>query len=107
MFPDYDDNLRAAYQREVELFFGSVVQEDRSVLDLLDGNYTFVNERLAKHYGIPNIYGPQFRRVHAAGAARSSSRPDRQGRAADGELGRGADIPGQTRQVVPGYVPRP
>jgi cytochrome c5 len=63
MFPDYDDNLRAAYQREVELFFGSVVQEDRSVLDLLDANYTFVNERLAKHYGIPNIYGPQFRRV--------------------------------------------
>ena len=63
LFPDYDDNLRAAYQREVELFFGSVVQEDRSVLDLLDANYTFVNERLAKHYGIPNIYGPQFRRI--------------------------------------------
>ena len=63
LFPDFDDNLRAAYQREVELFFGSVVQEDRSVLDLLDANYTFVNERLAKHYGIPNIYGPQFRRV--------------------------------------------
>jgi mono/diheme cytochrome c family protein len=63
LFPDYDDNLRQAYQREVELFFGSVVQEDRSVLDLLDANYTFVNERLAKQYGIPNIYGPQFRRV--------------------------------------------
>ena len=63
LFPDFDDNLRDAYQREIELFFGSVVQEDRSVLDLLDGNYTFVNERLAKHYGIPNIYGPQFRRV--------------------------------------------
>jgi len=63
LFPDYDDNLRAAYQREIELFFASVVQEDRSVLDLLDANYTFVNERLAKHYGIPNIYGPQFRRV--------------------------------------------
>jgi mono/diheme cytochrome c family protein len=63
LFPDYDDNLRAAYQREVELFFASVVQEDRSVLDLLDANYTFVNERLAKHYGIPNIYGPQFRRI--------------------------------------------
>ena len=63
LFPDYDDNLRAAYQREIELFFGSVIQEDRSVLDLLDGNYTFVNERLAKHYGLPNIYGPQFRRV--------------------------------------------
>ena len=66
LFPDYDDNLRAAYQREVELFFGSIVQEDRSVLDLLDANYTFVNERLAKHYGIPNIYGPQFRRITLA-----------------------------------------
>jgi mono/diheme cytochrome c family protein len=63
LFPDFDDNLRAAYQREVELFFASIVQEDRSVLDLLTANYTFVNERLAKQYGIPNIYGPQFRRV--------------------------------------------
>ena len=63
LFPDFDDNLRAAFQRETELFFGSIVREDRNVLDLLTANYTFVNERLAKHYGIPNIYGPQFRRV--------------------------------------------
>ncbi|MEO8099691.1 MAG: DUF1592 domain-containing protein [Acidobacteriota bacterium] len=63
LFPDFDDNLRAAYQREVELFFGSIVREDRSILDLLTADYTFVNERLAKHYGIPNVYGPQFRRV--------------------------------------------
>jgi mono/diheme cytochrome c family protein len=63
LFPDFDDNLRFAYQREVELFFGSVIQEDRSILDLLTANYTFVNERLAKQYGIPNVYGPQFRRV--------------------------------------------
>jgi hypothetical protein len=63
MFPDFDDNLRAAMQREVELFFESIVREDRSVLDLLDADYTFVNERLAKHYGIENIYGPHFRRV--------------------------------------------
>ena len=63
LFPDFDDNLRIAFQREVELFFASVVQEDRSVVDLLNANDTFVNERLAKHYGIPNIYGPQFRRV--------------------------------------------
>jgi hypothetical protein len=63
LFPDFDDNLRSAFQREIELFFGSVVQEDRSVLDLLTADYTFVNERLAKHYGIPNIYGPHFRRV--------------------------------------------
>ncbi|MBZ5577400.1 MAG: DUF1592 domain-containing protein [Acidobacteriia bacterium] len=63
LFPDFDDNLRAAYQREIELFFGSIAHEDRSILDLLNANYTFVNERLAKEYGIPNIYGPQFRRV--------------------------------------------
>jgi mono/diheme cytochrome c family protein len=63
LFPDFDDNLRSAFQREMELFFGSVVREDRSVLDLLTADYTFVNERLAKHYGIPNVYGPQFRRV--------------------------------------------
>ena len=63
LFPDYDDNLRLAYQREIELFFGSIAHEDRSILDLLNADYTFVNERLAKEYGIPNIYGPQFRRV--------------------------------------------
>jgi mono/diheme cytochrome c family protein len=63
LFPDFDDNLRAAFQRETELFFASVVREDRSILELLTADYTFVNERLAKHYGIPNIYGPQFRRV--------------------------------------------
>jgi hypothetical protein len=63
LFPDFDDNLRSAFEREIELFFGSVVHEDRSILDLLTANYTYVNERLAKHYGIPNIYGPQFRRV--------------------------------------------
>ena len=63
LFPDFDDNLRAAYQREIELFFSSIAHEDRSVLDLLTAGYTFVNERLAKQYGIPNIYGPQFRRV--------------------------------------------
>jgi len=64
LFPDFDDNLRAAYQREVELFFASIVHEDHSVLDLLTADYTFVNERLAKEYGIPDIYGPQFRRVN-------------------------------------------
>jgi mono/diheme cytochrome c family protein len=63
IFPDFDDNLRAAFQKEIELFFASVIQEDRSAIDLLDANYTFVNERLAKHYGIPNVYGSQFRRV--------------------------------------------
>jgi hypothetical protein len=63
LFPDFDDNLRPRISARVELFFDSIVREDRSVLDLLTANYTFVNERLAKQYGIPNIYGSQFRRV--------------------------------------------
>jgi mono/diheme cytochrome c family protein len=62
-YPDFDDNLRDAFRHETELLFESVMHEDRSVLDLLTADYTFVNERLAKHYGIPNIYGSQFRRV--------------------------------------------
>jgi hypothetical protein len=63
LFPDFDDNLRQAFRKETELFFESVLHEDRSVLDLLKADYTFLNERLAKHYGIPNIYGSRFRRV--------------------------------------------
>jgi mono/diheme cytochrome c family protein len=62
-YPDWDDELRNAFQRETELFFESVMREDRSVLDLLTADYTFVNERLARHYGIPGIYGSHFRRV--------------------------------------------
>src|SRR5207253_853877 len=62
-FPDFDDNLRQALRQETELFFESIMHEDRSVLDLLRANYSFVNERLAKHYGIPNVYGSRFRRV--------------------------------------------
>jgi hypothetical protein len=63
VYPDFDDNLRQAMRKETEMFVNSVVQEDRSIVDLLDGNYTFVNERLAKHYGIPNVYGSNMRRV--------------------------------------------
>jgi len=63
LYPDFDDNLRLAMRKETELFVGSVVHEDRSVIDLLNANYTFLNERLAKHYGIPNVYGSNFRRV--------------------------------------------
>lgn len=65
-YPDFDENLRQAFQRETELFFGSMLREDRGVLDLLDANYTFVNERLARHYGISNVYGNHFRRVTLA-----------------------------------------
>ncbi len=63
LFPDFDDNLRQSFERELELFVGSIVEENRSVLDLLKADHTFVNERLARHYGISNIYGPRFRRV--------------------------------------------
>ena len=63
LFPDFDDNLRQAFRRETELHFETVLREDRSVLDLLRADYTFLNERLAKHYGIPNVYGSHFRRV--------------------------------------------
>ena len=63
LFPDFDDNLRQAFRQETELFFESVLREDRSALDLLRANYTFVNQRLAKHYGIPHVYGSRFRRV--------------------------------------------
>jgi mono/diheme cytochrome c family protein len=62
-FPDFDDNLRQALHRETELFFASIMREDRNVLDLMTASYTFLNERLAKHYGVPNVYGSQFRRV--------------------------------------------
>jgi mono/diheme cytochrome c family protein len=62
-FPHFDENLREAFQRETELFLQSQLREDRSVIELLTADYTFVNERLARHYGIPNIYGNQFRRV--------------------------------------------
>ncbi len=106
LFPDFDSTLRQAFRREIELFFGSVIHEDRSILDLLTADYTFVNERLAKHYGIPDVYGAQFRRV-TLGPELDMRR---------GLLGKGAlltitsdaarTLAGQARQVVPGNVPR-
>jgi uncharacterized protein DUF1592/uncharacterized protein DUF1588/uncharacterized protein DUF1585 len=62
-FPDFDNTLRSAMLREMNLFVDSIIREDRSVLDLMTADYTFVNERLARHYNIPNVYGPRFRRV--------------------------------------------
>ena len=62
-YPDFDENLREAFRTETELFIESTIQEDRSVVDLLSATYTFVNERLARHYGIPKVYGSHFRRV--------------------------------------------
>ncbi len=63
MFPDFDDNIRKAFRRETELFFGYILRENRNALELLSADYTFVNERLAKHYGIPGVYGTRFRQV--------------------------------------------
>ncbi len=79
LFPDFDDNLREAFRRETELHFETVLREDRSVLDLIRADYTFLNERLARHYGIPNVYGSEFRRValkedsHRGGLLRQGS----------------------------------
>jgi mono/diheme cytochrome c family protein len=72
-FPDFDDNLRQSMEQETRLFFQSVIREDRSAMDLLTADYTFINERLARHYGIPNVYGNQFRRVTLDGT------PERRG----------------------------
>jgi len=96
VFPDFDDALRQSFRRETELFFESIVRENRSALDLLRADYTFVNERLATHYGIPNIKGEHFRRVTLP--------PDSQRR---GLLGQGSILtvtsyPDRTSPVVRG-----
>jgi hypothetical protein len=70
LFPDFDDNLRQAFRRETELFFESIIREDRNVLDLMTADYSFINERLARHYGMPDIYGSRFRRVTITDPAR-------------------------------------
>ena len=63
MFPDFNGELREALRKETELLFESMLREDRPALELLDADYTFVNERLARHYGIPDVHGSHFRRV--------------------------------------------
>jgi hypothetical protein len=70
LFPDFDDNLRQSFRRETEMVFDSIIREDRNVLDLLTADYSFINERLARHYGIPDIYGSHFRRVTITDPAR-------------------------------------
>jgi hypothetical protein len=69
-YPDFDDNLRVALQTETEMFFSSVLREDRSMVELMTADYTFLNERLARHYGIPGVYGSHFRRVTLTDDAR-------------------------------------
>lgn len=72
VYPGFDESLRQSFRRETELFFESVLRENRSILELLDADYTFLNQRLAEHYGIKGVYGPQFRRVTLNDTARAS-----------------------------------
>jgi len=110
-YPDFDDNLLDAFKQETELFIASTLREDRNVSDLLRADYTFVNERLARHYGIPGIYGPRFRRV-------TLPNPDqRGGLLAQGALLATTSYPDRTSPVLRGkwlldnifgvYVPPP
>ena len=103
-FPDFDDNLRTSLGTEAEMFFASIMREDRSVVDLMTADYTFVNERLARHYGIPNVYGTHFRRVTLQG--RDPSRAARQGRRADGDVASASDVARPAREVDPRERPR-
>ena len=92
-----------AFKRETELFFDSLVREDRSVLDLLTADYTFVNERIARHYGIPNVTGNAFRRVTRA---RRPPRHPRPRQRADADVGRRSHVAGDARQVGDGSAAR-
>jgi hypothetical protein len=94
-FPNFDNELRAAFRTETELFFQSVVREDRSVLDLLNADYTFANERLARHYGIPNVYGSHFRRVKV-------TQEERRGLLGQGSILTVTSYPNRTSPVLRG-----
>jgi len=95
-YPNYDESLLQAFEGETELFVASTLREDRSVVDLLDADYTYVNERLARHYGIPGIYGSRFRKV-------TLPRPDRRGGLlAQGALLATTSYPDRTSPVLRG-----
>jgi len=96
-FPDFDDNLRQAFRRETELFFDSILRENRSVLELLTADYTFVNDRLAKHYGIPGVQGSRFRRVELG-----EEFDERRGLLGKGSVLTVSSQPGRTSPVMRG-----
>ena len=98
LFPDFDDNLRQAMRQETELFFESIVREDRSVLDLIKADYTYLNERLAKHYGIPHVYGSRLP-PRGAGRGEPSRRPAAPGQHPDGDLVRDAHVARDSRPL--------
>ncbi|HXJ40445.1 MAG TPA: DUF1592 domain-containing protein, partial [Bryobacteraceae bacterium] len=95
VFTDFDDPLRQSFRRETELLLASIFREDRSVLDLLDSDYTFINQRLAEHYGIPNVYGSQFRRVQITD-------PNRRGLLGQGSILTVTSYPNRTSVVQRG-----
>jgi hypothetical protein len=97
IFPNFDDTLRDGLRRETELFFASVLRENRSVLELLDADYTFVNERVARHYGIPNIKGNHFRRIELAADS------PRRGILGHGSILAVTSLPDRTSPVVRGH----
>ncbi len=92
----FDDNLRMAFERETKMFFESIIRENRSVLDLLDADYTFLNERLAKHYGIPGVYGERFRRIQLP------ANSVRRGLLGQGSILTGTSRPNRTSPVIRG-----
>jgi hypothetical protein len=94
-FSEFDESLRRSFQRETEMFFESILREDRSVLDLLSADYTFLNQRLAEHYGVPKIYGSQFRRV-------SITDPNRRGLLGQGSILTVTSYPNRTSIVQRG-----
>jgi Protein of unknown function (DUF1592)/Protein of unknown function (DUF1588)/Protein of unknown function (DUF1587)/Protein of unknown function (DUF1585)/Protein of unknown function (DUF1595) len=95
LFPEFDENLREALERETELFVEHIIREDRDVLELLTADYTFVNQRLARHYEIPNVYGNQFRRVALAD-------PNRRGLLGQGSILMVTAYPDRTSPVLRG-----
>ena len=98
LYPDFDDNLRQAFKKETELFFDSLIRDNHPATDLLTADYTFVNERLAKHYGIPGIYGSRFQRVTLG-----EGYDVRRGLLGKGSLLAVSSQPGRTSPVIRGY----
>jgi hypothetical protein len=98
IFPAFDEGLRQAFRRETELFFESILRENRSVFDLLDANYTFLNQRLAEHYGVRGVYGSQFRRV----ALSDPNRANRGGLLGQGSILTVTSYPNRTSVVQRG-----
>ena len=101
----FDDNLRKAFEQETQLFFESIIRENRSVIDLLDADYTFLNERLARHYGIPGVQGERFRRVSLP-ADSARARAAGKGIDSDGDLVSESDLSGHPREMDSGECVR-